>query len=211
MFLDVNNKKCIVVGGGAVALRKVQMLLECNAHVVFVSPDACPELTDLVNEGRVDWLHKPYDDEDLEGAYLVIAASNDNRINDRVVREARKLKALINVVDKPALSDFIVPSTLVRGDLKIAISTGGSSPALAKKIRIKLEGEFGTEYGTLAGMVSEVRNELISRGIRIDGDKWQKAIDLNALIGLIKKGEIDRARGSLLDNLKQHGHGEAVI
>lgn len=211
VFLDINNKRCVVIGGGAVALRKIQMLLECNAHVVFISPEACAELTDLVNKGRVDWLKKPYGDGDLEGAYLVIAATNDNMINDRAAREARKLKALINVVDKPALSDFIVPSTLECGDLKIAISTGGSSPALAKKIRIKLEEEFGTDYGTLAKLIAEVRDELISRGIRIDGDRWQEAIDLNALIGLIKKDEIDRARDLLLDNLKGHGTREQVI
>jgi siroheme synthase-like protein len=118
------------------------------------------------------------------------------------VAEARGSAVLVNVVDDAGNSDFIVPSYLRRGDVTIAVSTGGKSPALARKIRSRLEKELGDEYALLACLIGEARDEVRQQGINLDGDSWQEAIDLDLLIDLLRKGERERAKATLLSNLK---------
>jgi len=202
VFLNVGGKKCVVVGGGQVAWRKVRVLLEHGADVEVISPDLCPELAKLAENGEIHALTREYQAGDLKSAFVTIAATDSSDINQRVVVEAQRSAVLINVVDDAGNSDFIVPSFLRRGDITVAISTNGKSPALARKIRSRLEKEMGDEYASLASLVSEVRGEVKQQGIKIDGNSWQEALDLDQLLDLLRKGEQERARAILLSNLK---------
>lgn len=202
VFLNISGRKCVVVGGGQVALRKVKALLERGAHVGVISPDFCPELNKLAESGEINALRRRYQVGDLQGALIAIAATNDSDINQEVVKEARRGGVLANVVDDAEDSDFIAPSHLQRGNITIAISTAGFSPALARKIRTKLEKDFGDEYASLALLIEEVRSELKRQGIKVDSDDWQKALDLDLMIDLLKKGEREKVKSVLLSNLK---------
>lgn len=203
LFLRLNGKKCTVVGGGEVALRKVKALLDCDARVEVISPELCAELAQLAASHGLGVCRREYQRGDLKGSAVVIAATDNSKTNRDVVREARRENALVNSVDDAENSDFIVPSHLRRGDITIAISTAGSSPALARKIRTRLEQDFGDEYASLASLVGEVRAELNQRGIEVEPEKWQKALDLDLLAKLLKSGEQAKARAILIDNLTQ--------
>src|SRR4030042_230398 len=139
IFLDLKGKRCIVVGGGSVAERKVEMLLEHETSVTVISPELSPKLQHLADQGAIKTITRNYQKGDLKGAFLVIAATDDPSVNAAVAGQARKQRALVNVVDDPRASDFIVPSMVRRGDITIAISTAGKSPALARKLRSLLE------------------------------------------------------------------------
>jgi siroheme synthase-like protein len=202
IFLNVSGKRCVVVGGGQVALRKVGALLAQGANVEVISPDICPELKKLADTGEIAVQVKIYQPGDLKRALIVIAATDDHGINLEVAKEAKMTGIPVNVVDDPGNSDFIVPSCLRRGDVAVAISTSGRSPALARKIRARLEKDLGEEYATLALLVDEVLMEVKSQGIKVNGDDWQKALDLDLLIDLLKEGDSEKARTLLLSNLK---------
>ncbi len=202
VFLNVKGKKCVVIGGGQIALRKVRALLNHGADVEIISPDLCPELAKLAESGRIPVLTREYQTGDLENTFVVITATDNGEINQRVVAEARRSAVLVNAVDDAVNSDFIVPSYLRRGEVTIAVSTGGKSPALARKIRSRLEKELGDEYALLVDLVSEVRTEVRQQKIKIDGDGWQEALDLDLLLDLLRKGEKEKAKATLLNNLK---------
>lgn len=200
-FLDLHEKKCIVVGGGEVALRKVKMLLGCGADVSVISPNLHPDLARLVKKKALCRISREYQPGDLEGAVIVIAATNVKEVNDRVTQEAKRSGALVNVVDDPGPSDFIIPSFFRRKDLTIAVSTAGKSPALARKIRTRLEQIFEEEYAILLSLIEEVRSELKLRGIGVSPEVWQEALDLDLLIDLLKTDQREKARAVLLGNL----------
>ncbi|MFC1981208.1 bifunctional precorrin-2 dehydrogenase/sirohydrochlorin ferrochelatase [Chloroflexota bacterium] len=202
VFLNISDRKCVVVGGGQVALRKAKGLLEYGANVEVISPDLCSELSELAEAGAINVLRRRYQAGDLQGALISIAATNNSDINQEVVKEARRGGVLANIVDDAGDSDFIVPSCLQRGNVTIAVSTAGSSPALARKIRTRLEKDLGDEYASLSLLVEEVRSELKRQGIKVNSDDWQKALDLDLMIDLLKKGNKERAKAALLDNLK---------
>jgi len=205
LLLNIQGKKCLVVGGGEVALRKVQTLLEHSTTIEIVSPAFCAELNSLVKEGAVRSIQRDYKTEDLNNASLVIAATDDTKVNAKVAADARKKKILVNVVDKPEISDFIVPSCFRHGDIIVAVSTSGKSPALARKIRIELERNIKVEYARLAVIASEVRDELKQLDITVKSDDWQEVLNLNSLIELIKKGKSKEAREIMLTKLKTLG------
>lgn len=192
-----------MVGGGQVALRKVGVLIEHGAAVEVISPDLCLELQRLAESKEVRTLSREYQSGDLRGAFVVIAATDNSDINRKVAEEAKKNAVLVNVVDDAENSDFIIPSYLRRGDVTVAISTAGRSPALARKIRTRLEKDLGNEYASLTNLISEVRAEAKCRGIQVDGDGWQEALDLDLLLELLRRGESKRARALLLTNLKK--------
>ena len=204
IMLDIKNKRCVVIGGGQVALRKAQVLLECDAKVEIVSPELCPELEELVSNGSVKAVLRPYRRGDLQGAALVIAAADDSVINRSVSEEAAESGVLVNVVDVPGLSSFIVPSSLRRGDVTIAVSTNGKSPALARRIRAELEESFGEECSLLASLAAEVRSELKQEGVTVPADVWQEALDLDTLLELLRSGRRDEAKQRLSESLRKH-------
>ena len=203
IFLGLSGKRCVVVGGGQVALRKVRALLEHEAEVKVISPKLCPELAQMAEKGVIMVLSRSYNDGDLEGAFIVIAATCDSEINRKVAEEAREKKILVNVVDDPEQSAFIAPSYLRRGALTIAVSTAGKSPALARKIRTRLEKDFGDEYASLALVIGEIRTELRRQRIKVNGDTWQEALDLDALTRMLRAGQREKAKATLLTNLER--------
>lgn len=199
-FLDLHGKKCIVVGGGKVSLRKIKMLLDCGAKVTVISPTLHPDLTQLVNKKALHGISRKYELGDLEDAVIVIAATDVKEINEQVAEEAKRLGVFVNVIDDPDSSNIITPSFFRRGDLTVAISTAGRSPALARKLRTKLEQIFGEEYAILLPLIEEVRSELKLRGIGVSPEAWQEALDINLLIDLLKADQREKARAVLLGN-----------
>ncbi len=191
----------MVVGGGRVALRKVRALLEHGANIEVISPELCPELTELARQGQISVSCRQYQPGDLQKALIAVAATDNSTINRQVVREAQKESALVNVADDPDSSDFIVPSYGRRGGITIAVSTAGISPALARKIRTRLELELGDEYASLVQLIGEVRAEARKHGIKVTGDDWQEALDLDLIIELLKRGDNVKAKAILLGSL----------
>jgi precorrin-2 dehydrogenase/sirohydrochlorin ferrochelatase len=202
MFLNLEGKRCVVIGGGEIALRKIRMLLDCGARVTVVSPLVHPGLSRLAKAGFVELHRRSYRRGDLKKAAVVISATNKREINEAAGEEARRRGSLINVVDDPGRSDFIVPSFFRRGGLTIAISTSGMSPALARKIRSKLEGAFGQEYASLLDLVEEIRSELKEKKVKVGAGTWQKALELDRLIDLVREGRGGKAKSMLLRKLR---------
>lgn len=202
VFLDIKNQPCVVIGGGSVALRKVNMLLDHEAQVTVISPQLCLEL-EKMTESTINVIRRDYQSGDVEEAFVVVAATDNPLANEQVAREASEKGKLINVVDVPALSNFIVPSYLRRGDLTVAVSTNGKSPALARKIRTSLEEKFGVEYAQLISMVEEVRSELKVKGITVSTETWQQALDIDSLLDLIRSKQVSQAKAKLLEVLQE--------
>jgi siroheme synthase-like protein len=194
----------VVIGGGKVALRKIKTLLECGADITVISPSLDPELTELVEAKGIDHISREYEPEDTKDVFIVFAATGVKEINSKVAMNANKQRMLVNVVDSPEESDFIIPSLIRRGDLILAVSTSGRSPALAKKIRTRLEQVFGEEYGLLLSMIKDIREEFKKQGVGISAESWQKALDLDLLLDLLKRGKREKARSFLLKELKSH-------
>jgi precorrin-2 dehydrogenase / sirohydrochlorin ferrochelatase len=159
-FLDLTGRVCLVVGGGAIAERKVSGLLEAGARVRVVSPSLTVALAALARAAMIEHRPRRFRRIDTRGCTLVVAATGVSEIDDAVAVAARPAGALVNVVDRPASCDFILPSVLRRGDLQIAVSTGGRSPALAREIRRRLEAEIGEDYAALVTRVGDARARL---------------------------------------------------
>jgi len=196
--IDLENAECLVVGGGAVAERKVQTLLSCGARVTLVSPEVTPRLAEMARKGEVTFKKRRYMKGDCSGMWTVIVATDSDETNRDVAREAREERCLVNVVDQPLLSNFIVPATLRRGDLQISISTNGKSPALARRIRERLEGEFGPEYAQFLDLVDEVRKRALAA--IPDPEKrreiFYRIVDSD-LLQLLKEGKTHEAQKRL--------------
>lgn len=157
-FLDLRGRRCLVVGGGEIGERKTHALLDCGARVTIVSPSVTTRLAALAASGRLVHRARPFLRSDPRGCALAVAATGDPRVDRVVAAAARRWRALVNVVDRPQHCDFIVPAVLRRGELQIAVSTGGRSPAIAREIRRRLERFFGPEYGELISRAGEARN-----------------------------------------------------
>ena len=155
--LKLEGRKSLVVGGGDIGLEKVEGLLACDGDVTLVAPDAIPALAELADEGSIRWERREYTPADLEGTFMVIAATNDTDVNIGIYEDAEKRAMLVNVVDVPPLCNFILPAIVRTGPLAIAISTAGASPALAKRIRNQIAEEYGEPYARLAIMLNDVR------------------------------------------------------
>ncbi|HEV2770836.1 MAG TPA: bifunctional precorrin-2 dehydrogenase/sirohydrochlorin ferrochelatase [Solirubrobacteraceae bacterium] len=155
--LKLSGRRCVVVGGGAIGLEKVEGLLACDADVVLIAPDAVPELAELAAEGSIAWERREYRTEDLEGTFMVIASTDHTKVNIRVYDDAEARAMLVNIVDVPPLCNFILPAIVRTGPLAIAISTAGASPALAKRMKAEVSVLFGEEYARLAVILNEAR------------------------------------------------------
>ncbi len=202
-FLDLDGRRCVVVGGGIVALRKVEMLNDAGARIRVVAPQLCEGLETMRSSGVIQVETRSFVPSDLDEALVAVAATDDRAVNEQIATEARKRRVLVNVVDVPALCDFIVPSYFRRGDITVAISTAGASPALAKRLRIALESEFGEEYAALAELVSQVRTQLKRDGVKVPTAKWESALDLVRLLDLLREGKRDEAKKALINTLDQ--------
>lgn len=200
VFLDLRGRNCLVVGGGAVATRKVEGLLSAEAKVTVVSPDITPGLRAHVDAGRVAWRAREFTAADLEGALLVIAATDHREVNQHVAVEARRRGLLVNAVDDPPNCDWIAPAVVRRGDLVVAISTGGRSPAFARRVRQDLEKFLGDHYALLLDLLADSRAELRRQNRSVDPDVWQQAMD-DGVIDHLRNGDVEGARRRLLASL----------
>lgn len=202
--LNIQGKRCVVIGGGKVALRKVKMLLDCRANVSVISPKPHPDIAKLSKERAIHLIQREYDPRDLKGAVIAIACTDVKEVNRKVADEAKKAGVLVNVADDLEPSDFIIPSFFRRGNLTVSVSTSGVSPALARKIRMKLEKSFGEEYASLLSLIGEVRSILKEKGYIVDAEAWQEALDLDLLIQLLRSGQWEEAKVILLSKLEAH-------
>ncbi|MDD5723714.1 MAG: bifunctional precorrin-2 dehydrogenase/sirohydrochlorin ferrochelatase [Syntrophales bacterium] len=198
--LDISNERCVVVGGGAVAERKVISLLECGAKVVLVAKDLTPELRVMKDAGKIERVSDNYKEEYLEGAFLVIGATDREDINERISMDARDRGILVNIVDVPARCNFIVPSVFRRGDLLVAVSTGGKSPALARRLREEIEERYGPEYGTLLEIMGDLRGRIIARGVLSAENRvlFESVLDSD-ILRHIRAGKGERVREIIMD------------
>jgi precorrin-2 dehydrogenase/sirohydrochlorin ferrochelatase len=160
IFLDVTGRECVVVGGGEVAARKVEWIIEAGAHVTVVSPTLSPPMKAIVASGLVTHLARNYQRGDIRGCVLVYAATDDPKLHRELAAEARTLGIPVNVVDVPELCTFIAPAVVKRGALQIAISTGGAAPAFAARLRRNLEDQFGDEYARTLEVLRAARRRL---------------------------------------------------
>lgn len=161
-FLNISGRLCVVVGGGTVAERKVLSLLEAGATVRLISPQLTDKLHELAAEGRIDWQARCFQLGDLTGARLVFAATDSAAVNKAVAQEAAAAGQLVNVADAPELCSFQVPAVVRQGDLSIAISTNGKSPALAARIRKQMEADYGPAYAVLLALLGRIRERALA-------------------------------------------------
>jgi len=208
LSLKIDGRRCLVVGGGAVAERKIASLLECGADVVVVAPDATDQIRAWAASGRIKFFERPFEPADMAGALIAIAATGDPRVNSAVADVARASGALVNVVDVPELCDFYVPASVTRGDLQIAISTGGSSPALAKRLRIDLDRQFGPEYETYLELLARLRAELKARvPDRVRRNEAEEQFLASPALSLIADGRLKDAEQILAECLRMAEEG----
>ncbi len=188
MMLDLHGRGCVVVGGGDIAARKVESLAACGAKVTVVAPEIDPSLAPLVAAGTVSHIARPYKAGDLAGAVLAIASTDNEAVNRAVFAEANGLRIPVNVVDVPELCTFIVPALVEQGDLTVAVSTSGKSPAMAKRIRKELQRQFGPEYAELLRLLGEVRALVQER----EGDIARR---MKLMTDIVNSNLLDRLRG----------------
>jgi precorrin-2 dehydrogenase/sirohydrochlorin ferrochelatase len=217
-YLDLTGRRCVVIGAGEIAERKVEQLLASEADVMFVSPTATPAIESLAAKGQVRWLKREYAPGDLAGATLSIAATDSEDVNRQVHAEAKREKTLLNVVDVTPLCDFIAPSIIERGPVTVAISTSGTSPALARKLRELMNGDQHPDplahgdgtycrcmgWANAAGVLGDVRKDLRSRGAIASPDVWQAGLT-EELLELVETGKTDEAKDRLLKHLLAAG------
>jgi precorrin-2 dehydrogenase/sirohydrochlorin ferrochelatase len=203
IFLNLAGKKCLVAGGGAVAARKVESLAAAGAAVTVVAPMLCPAARALVDKGSARWIEGPFTPQAMDGATLVIAATNVDVVNREVSRMAAERGIPVNVVDQPELCSFFVPSVARRGGLVIAISTSGKSPAVAKRLRKKFEKDFGPEWAVYLEMMGRARE----RAMAASGGQKRREEMLNRLadsdlFDLVKNGDMETAQKRIEEMVK---------
>jgi precorrin-2 dehydrogenase/sirohydrochlorin ferrochelatase len=162
MFVKLDGRRCLVIGAGSVGEAKIESLLATAATVRVVAPKATPKVREWAREGRIEWYAREYVPADLAGVFLVIAATSSRALHDEIYAEAKSRGVLCNTVDEPERCDFYFPAVVRRGDLQIAISTGGLSPALAQRLRKELEEQFGPEWEAWVAQLGRTREELMS-------------------------------------------------
>src|ERR1700733_10413084 len=162
MFVKLEGRRVLVVGGGSVGEAKIESLLRTAAAVRVVAPKATPRVREWARDARIEWESREYQTSDFAGIFLVIAATNSPKLHDEIYAEAKSRGVLCNAVDEPERCDFYFPAVVRRGELQIAISTGGLSPALAQRLRKELEQQFGPEWGEWVAQLGRTREELQS-------------------------------------------------
>jgi len=198
VFLKIKDSPCLVVGGGKVAARKVRLLAKAGASITLVSPDLCDELAAAVSKAAVKHVERGFQEEDLEDVVLVIAATDDEALNRSVSELAKRQRIPVNVVDNPALCSFIMPSVIDRSPVQVAVSTGGTSPVLARLLRARLESFIPAAYGRLARLVDDYRQHVKDRFS--DGEQrryfWESVLQ-GRVAELLFAGQEEQARVAL--------------
>jgi len=202
VHLDINNRNCLVVGGGSVGTRKVRTLLDCGARVMVISLTVSQQLRELAASGDIILAERSYQSEDLNAVFLVIGATDDEKLNQQISSDADRFNTLCNIADRPEVCNFILPSIVQRDDLVITISTSGKSPALAKKLRQALENQFGEEYGTLLQLMGAIRQKLLQQAHEPEVHKplFEQLIKSDLMV-MIQKGKTEEIDMLLFDIL----------
>src|SRR2546429_7858549 len=198
VFLDLRGRRAVVIGGGAVAEQKVRGLTAAGAHVTVVSPDLSPGLTDLAARGAIELRRRPYRGGDLAGAWLAIAATDDRAVNEAVYAEAERLGVPLNAVDDLEHCSFIAPAIHREGDITVAVSAGGKSPALAVVLRQRVARLVGRAEARLCALLGELRPELAERvpDARARTALWYAIVDSD-VIEFVRRGDVEGARGGV--------------
>lgn len=198
--LDLTDKRCVIIGGGEVAQRKAERLIECGAQVTVVSPALTPLLADRKKARRIDHIDTEYEKKALHGAFMVIGATDCDDINAQVSQDGLSLGILVNIVDDPDKCNFILPSLVQQGDLSIAVSTGGKSPALAGKIRQELQKQYGPEYESLLKIMGSLRKIILAQGHASEANKSVfEALVRSDMLQAIRDGNRGLVKKIILD------------
>lgn len=193
--LDLNGRAVLVVGGGAVAEGKALQLAAAGARVHVVSPDLTPRLTELAAAGKVVYERREFEERDLENKTLVVSATDKQAVNEAVARAAAARRVLHNVVDQPALCDFITPAVVARGDLQISVSTAGGSPSVAQRVRREIAELIGPEYGELVELAKDLRAEVRRRFATFEQRRdLLRAFAESEALDLLRAGKHEEAR-----------------
>jgi len=202
IFLDLADRPCLVVGGGPVAERKVESLLAVGARVTVVSPTVTARLAAWADAGRTTHRARAYREDDLAGARIAFAATDDAAVTEAVAADARARGVWVNAADEPARCDFILPSVIRRGRLAVAVSTGGASPAAARAIREELDGYLTERHAVLVDLAADARADLRARAVSASPRRWQRALGDRRVRRLIADGRYRRARRMLTRSLE---------
>lgn len=215
VMMNLQDEQVIVVGGGRVGLRKVMGLLDAGAKVVVISPELIDGLMVLAEQGRIEWVAKSFDESLLDGyphARLIFGTTSSREVNVAVHRAAIRRKMPCNIADVPDLCTFIVPAVITQGDLMIAVSTGGSSPALARRIREDLEKRFGPEYASLTKLMADIRKQVLNTGTSSD-DNRKLFLDLidSEILAALRDNDRQRAMEILKNILPREVNPEEAL
>jgi siroheme synthase-like protein len=201
VFLDLDGRPVIVIGGGNVACEKVAGLRKAGAKVTIVCPELAPELQELRDAGDLTHIARPWQPSDLEGDWAVVMVATDDGAVNREARDAARARRIwVNAADDPANCDFILPAVVRKGRITLAASTAGASPALARRLREELDAYLTEDMPALADLLAEVRTELRSRKIRVENDTWQEAIDEHLRVLLAQRKHV-QARAYMIERL----------
>lgn len=202
VFLDIAGKPVVVIGGGNIAHQKVVGLLKAAANVTVISPELNPAMSALGEDGRFRHIPRDYEPGDLEGYVLAFVATDDRSVNATVAAEGKERRVWVNAVDDPPYCDFIMPGIAQQGDLIVAVSTSGTSPAMARKMREEIEAFLTEDYALMLTLAAEVRAELRERDIIVDPETWNRALD-GELKQLLADGKREQAKERLLRSLSE--------
>jgi precorrin-2 dehydrogenase/sirohydrochlorin ferrochelatase len=215
VMLDISEKPVIVVGGGKVASRKVMRLLECGARVTVISPMLEPELEHLADERRIDWIAEPFDEsllDRIDDPVLIFGTTDRQDVNVRIHAGAVKRAIPCNIADVPDLCTFTVPAVVARGDLTIAVSTGGSSPALARRIREELEKNYGCEYAAMTKVLGDLRTLILrDRGSSEENRQLFFRIVDSGVLQALRENDRTRAAEILKSILPERIDAESIL
>jgi siroheme synthase-like protein len=208
IFVDIRDRKCLVFGGDHEGERKVRYLLDCGGEVTLFSPDndTLPGLIELASEGKISWQHRKYEAGDIAGAWIVIVAdTSSEEINKAIETESRKRNVLCNVMDVTPLCNFIAPAIIHRQDVTVAVSTAGTSPALARRLRERMTDMDYCQclrWADMGPMFADVRVEVRGRKLPISPDDWAESIT-NKMLEQFESGDKDGARAMLVSALEE--------
>jgi siroheme synthase-like protein len=202
VVLRVAGRRCVVVGGGAVAARKARALAEAGAEIVVVAPDVAPEIETLAGIGKLRVERRRFAPSDLDGAFVAFAATNLREVNQAVAGAASQRGVLVNVSDDPSSSDFANPSVVRRQDVTVAVSTGGRSPAFARFLREQLQEWLSDSRCTMLGLAAEIRRELLGKGTPPTPEQWREALNDPQMLDAIEAGDDEAARQRVREALE---------
>lgn len=208
--LKLEGRRCVVIGGGAIATRKTEGLLRCGARVTVISPELNEDLAALAEEGAIEVLKRPYRRGDLQGAVLAIAGTSRREVNEAVAAEARETGVLVNVVDVPDLCDFYLPARVRRGPLQVTVGTDGVFPGFSKAMRRHLETIVGEEYGPYVEMLGRYRARIITLAGAARKKEAERALLDAPALPLVAEGKLDEAEALLAAALAPYLEADAL-